>query len=447
MRLTTSLCLFSLLLLLSNGCFVVDNPFTALAPGPWRGVLELEPQFITPNPRGEPLPEKLNIQFEEVTQGELPFNFEVIYENEEDFYILIRNGEEEIRVDDITFGRDIRTAKDTVVIRFPVYDSYIRAIYEENVMEGEWIVTNRPNYRIPFVAKQGMNHRFTTLRKDPVTDVSGKWEVNFFGMPGEEEPYRGIGEFKQDGNYLTGTFLTEYGDFRFLEGTVQDDKLYLSCFDGSHAFLFEAKIAGADSLLGSFRSGTHYRTVWEAKRNPDATLSDPYGLTFLKEGYDRLTFAFEAPDGRMVSPDDPVYDQKIKIVQLFGTWCPNCRDESLFLLDYLKQHPEAPIALFAVAFERYRDRDQAMEAIRRFKQQFDVPYEVLLGGYYEKSEAARAFPMLNQVISYPTMIIIDRKDRIRKILTGFAGPATSQFPEFSKEFDQLIKQLSSEEAQ
>jgi len=261
MRFTLLLSLGLFMIFLSTGCFVVDNPFSAVAPGPWRGVLKLEQQFITPNPRGEPLPEKMNMQFEEVTRGELPFNFEVIYENEESFYILIQNGTEKIRVDDITFGRDIRTAKDTVLIQFPVYDSYIKAIYEENVMEGEWVVTNRPNYRIPFVAKHGMSHRFTTLRKDPVTDVSGKWEVSFSGTDSLDTDYKAIGEFDQKGNYLTGTFLTETGDYRFLEGTIQNDKLYLSCFDGAHAFLFEAKIAASDSILGSFRSGKHYRTI------------------------------------------------------------------------------------------------------------------------------------------------------------------------------------------
>lgn len=436
----------SLIAVLSSGCFVVDNPFSALAPGPWRGVLELDPQVVTPNPRGEPLPEKMNMQFEEVTRGELPFNFEVVYENEEDFYILIRNGEEKIRVDDIEFGRDRRTAKDTVIINFPVYDSYIRAIYEENVMEGEWIVTNRPNYRIPFVAKQGIDHRFTTLRKEPATDVSGKWEVTFLGMDESEAPYKAIGEFQQDGNHLTGTFMTETGDYRFLEGTVQADKLYLSCFDGSHAFLFEAKIAGQDSLLGSFRSGTHYRTIWEAKRNPDFELRDPYSITYLKEGYDRFTFEGETPDGEIVSLDDPKFEGKIKIVQIFGTWCPNCRDESLFLLDYLKQHPSAPVSVVALAFEKYREKDKAMEAIRRFKTQFDVPYDILLGGYFDNAEAARALPMLNEVISYPTLIIIDQQDQVRKIYTGFAGPATSRYENFKASFEQLIREMNESDA-
>ena len=73
----------------------------------------------------------------------------------------------------------------------------------------------------------------------------------------------------KDGNKLTGTFRTDTGDYRFLEGSVQANKMYLSVFDGSHAFLFEAKLMEDSALIGSFRSGNHYKTLWEAER--DAT--------------------------------------------------------------------------------------------------------------------------------------------------------------------------------
>ncbi len=251
-------------------CLVIENPYTGLPPGPWRGVLELEPRSLASNPRGEPLPQFLNLEFEEVTQGELPFNFEVRYTDEQKFYIEIINGQERIRVDSIIIGRDRSTAKDTVLISFPAQGSYIRAIFEEDVMEGEWVVDKQENYRIPFKAYQGQGHRFTTLRKVPVLDISGRWEMSFEAQG--EAPYMAIGEFEQEGNYLTGAFLTETGDYRFLEGTAQESKLYLSYFDGAHALLFEAKIRPDSTLIGSFRSGKHYKAIWTAKARPDAGL-------------------------------------------------------------------------------------------------------------------------------------------------------------------------------
>ncbi|MDV7401472.1 hypothetical protein RZS08_59185, partial [Arthrospira platensis SPKY1] len=102
------------------------------------------------------------------------------------------------------------------------------ALYENDVLGGEWVVNYKENYRIPFVAHFGQGYRFTQLRKTPDMDLSGKWEVNF-GLD-TDAPYPAVGEFRQEGNQLYGTFLTETGDYRFLEGTVQADKFYLSCF-------------------------------------------------------------------------------------------------------------------------------------------------------------------------------------------------------------------------
>lgn len=424
-----------------SGCIVVENPHTGLAPGTWRAVLKLEPRPVAPNPKGEPLPEKVGLQFEEVTDGQLPFTFEVIYSSETDFYIEIINGSERIQLKDITIGRDRATAKDTIIINFPVYQSYLKGIYENNILEGEWVVTNRQNYSIPFVARHGQGHRFTTLKKEPKMDISGKWEANF--EIDTETPFKAIGEFEQDNNYLTGTFMTETGDYRFLEGTVQDDKVYLSCFDGAHAFLFEAKIQDDSTLLGSFRSGKHYQTLWEARKNPNFQLTDPDSLTFLKEGYDKVAFTFENTEGQMVSLEDPPYQNKIKIVQIFGTWCPNCRDETEYLVEYLKNNPHPDLEVIGLAFEKFREKDKALQTLQTYKEQLNIDYELLLAGYYNKSEA-EALPMLNDILSYPTLIFIDRNDQVRKIHTGFSGPATSQYTDFKKEFETFVKKLLKE---
>ena len=431
-------------ILLANACIVVNEPFEGLPPGSWRGILKLEYKPISPNPKAEPLPEKVNIEFEEVSQGELPFNFEVIYDSQEDFHIEIINGEERIRVDDITIGIDRSTAKDTVIINFPVYDSYIRAIYEENILEGDWIVNNRgTEYRIPFVARHGQGHRFTTLKKTPIMDVSGRWETTF-GIEEGKEPYKAIGEFKQNGNHLTGTFMTETGDYRFLEGSVQDNKLYMSCFDGSHAFLFEAKIQADSSLIGSFRSGKHYRTLWSAIPNQSFELASPDTLTYLKEGYENFDFSFPTPDGGQISLNDPEYQGKVRLIQIMGTWCPNCMDETLFLKEYFKDHPDMEVEVIGLAFERYREEEKAMAAIQRFREKLDLDYKIAHAGYYSKKEAANALPMLNQIVSYPTMIFVDKKGNVRRIHTGFSGPATSTYEAFKTDFENFINQLVKE---
>lgn len=440
------LLLATTVLLFGSGCFVAENPYSGLAPGYWRAVLTLDPTAASLTQGGEATDEEIPDRTNEIIEGNLPFNFEVIYENESKFYIEIINGKERIRVDDITIGRDKRIAKDTILINFPVFDSYITGIYYENIIQGEWVVTNRnTDYRIPFVARHGLAHRFTKMKEAPQMDVSGRWEVTFNPGEGETEAFRGVGEFVQDGNKLTGTFMTETGDHRFLEGTVQGDKLYLSAFDASHAYLFEAKIQPDSTLFGTWWSGNHYKTTWTARRNSEATLTDPHALTYLKDGYDKFTFAFENPEGQTISLEDPKYRGKVKIIQIMGTWCPNCRDETEFLLEYLNNHPTENLAVIALAFERHKDKDKALAAIRKYKEFFGMDYEILYAGTSDKTEASQALPMLNRVLSFPTMIFVDQQNNVRRIHTGFAGPATSEYATFKREFESFVQELLVEE--
>ncbi len=437
------LILFLALTLFFSSCLTFEHQYSLIPPGKWRAVLELSPSGI-PVQTGKRAKDKIVQSIDEVTEGELPFNFEVIYTDDTTFYIEIINGPERIKVSDIETWHSRETNDDSIRINFPVYGTYIKAGFEDDKIEGEWFVPYRgSDYKIPFRARFGKGHRFTQLKKTPITDISGKWETTFQ----DDSPYKAIGEFQQEGNHLTGTFVTETGDYRYLEGSVQHDKLYLSCFDGSHAFLFEAKVMKDSTLLGSFQSGAHYKTIWNAFRNDNFDLGDPDTLTYLKEGYERIAFEFENTEGNMVSLDDERYQNKVKIVQIMGTWCPNCRDETTFLVDYLKKNQTQDLEVIAIGFERYREKEKSMQALLNYKKNFGMEYEVLLGGYYDKKEAAETLPMLNHILSYPTMIFIDRDNQVRRIHTGFSGPATSDYKAFVSDFEQYLEQLLNEQNQ
>lgn len=421
------------------GCFTIENTYTGLAPGPWRATLDVS--GLAEVPKAAELEEE-QYNFDDTPSNHLPFNFEVIYVNETDFYLEIINGEERIKITDIQIGRDRRTNRDTFLIDFPVYDSYLKGIYMGRVMEGEWVVKNRSNYSLPFVAKFGKDYRFTQLKQAPVLDMTGTWEVEFEDKDG---PYPGIGEFKQVGNKVTGTFLTETGDYRFLEGSIQNDKLSLSVFDGAHAFLFEAKVFEKEQLIGIFKSGKHYQATWTAKRNEHAKLADPSSLTYLKENSQPFTFSFENEVGEIVSLTDKKYENKVKLVQIFGTWCPNCRDETKFLVDYFKKHPNEEVAIIGLAFEKQKKPLIAKQRLQTYKNNMGINYELLLAGSSDKADASQVMSMLNKVISYPTLIFLNRKNEVQKIHTGFSGPATSKYADFVVEFEDTLKELLAQE--
>ena len=423
-------------------CIETVDTYSKIAPGIWRATLNLDKGSLL-NESDIVYDREANINEKEINATELPFNFEVLYDENDDLYVNIINGKEKIRVDEIYFGRDMKTAKDTILINFSIYDSYIKAIVEERVMEGNWHVKNRNNYSIPFVARHGQDYRFSQLKKKPKLDLSGKWECTF--EVDTEDEYKAIGEFVQDGNHLEGTFITETGDYRFLQGTVQNEKVYLSVFDGAHAFLFEARILEDESLVGIFRSGKHYKTTWTGVRNKEFRLKDPNTLTYLKEGFQKIEFNLPNPDGKLISLDDDNYRGKPTIIQILGSWCPNCRDETRFLTEYLKNEAPEDLRVIGISFEKHKDPDKAKKAIRNYITKMKVPYEIVWGGSSDKSEAVKTLPMLNEIISYPTMIFMDADGVVKKIHTGFSGPATSLYDEFKKEFLENIKLITNSE--
>jgi thiol-disulfide isomerase/thioredoxin len=445
----------SLLLCILNisSCVVMDNKFSLIAPGIWRAELQLAPkemvstqdneihsarQLLT-DKNAKVLPEDVKKR-DEATEGALPFLFEIKYLTDSTFTMTIMNGEERILVpaEDIKVGRNRETGKDTILINFPVFGSYIRGMYKERVMEGEWIVPAK-NLTVPFLARYGQQHRFTTLAKKPMADLTGKWACTF--DLASEKPYNAVGELTQNGNILRGTFRTETGDYRYLDGEVQAEKFYLSCFDGAHAFVFEGKIKQDGRLDGIFRSGKGTPEIWQATRNENAELKDAKSLTTLKSNNSTVSFSFPNADGKMIGLND--YKGKVKILQIMGTWCPNCRDETNFLSNYVNTSKNDNLAVVALAFER--NADIAARQIGIYKEKMRVPYDIVIAGTTtQKEDAAKALPWLSQVIAYPTLVILDKNDKVRRIHTGFDGPATSKYAAFEKEFKEFVEMLLKE---
>lgn len=419
-----------------SSCVVIENQYSALAPGIWRAQLKLEQNL----PAGEYEADEVILDIDEVV---LPVVFELSYDEKGEILVTWMNGSERIVCDSVLYGRDRKTGKDSIRIEFPEFDTHISAWYEERVIEGYWEVHYKDNYRIPFVAFYGQRERFKSTGKDPVANLTGKWACTFeTGSPGQ---YPAFGEFVQEGNKITGTFLTETGDYRFLEGLVEEDKFSLSCFDGAHAFLFEGKIVSRDSVIGSFRSGKHYTTVWEGRRTEQSNLRDPHEMNkVLSSG--PVEIRGLDTEGKMRSSFEEKFQGKIKVVQIMGTWCPNCFDETHFLKEYIQSNTNSlnDVAFLALSFEAYSDQNRNLGAIERYAQRMGLPYPIWLGGNKNKSEASKQLPFLDTLISFPTLLIMDRNDRIRKVHTGFSGPATSEYNDFKINFEEYMASLLNE---
>ena len=368
-------------------------------------------------------------------QGQiLPFNFEVTNPQHKSYQVHLMNGDERLTSD------DIRIRGDSLFAGMHIFDTEIRGRLKKGRISGVWSKKYEDGYQIPFNARFGQEYRFPS-GAEPVTNITGKWKVSF-----TKDTVSAIGMFQQKGSRVLGTFLTSSGDYRYLEGSVTGDSLFLSAFDGEHAFLFTARIEDDQSLIGEFRSGNHWIDSWIAVSDANAQILDQDSITFLKPEYDRISFSFPDLNGKTVSLTDEQFQNKVIILQLFGSWCPNCMDETKFLSAWYNRNQQRPVEVIGLAYERLDDYSYAKSRLNKMALKFEVNYQLLVAGTSDKDTASKTLPMLSQINSFPTTIFIDHKGNVRRIFTGFQGPGTGQyFKNFTVDFESFVDGLIAEQ--
>ncbi len=400
---------FFILALMAISC---TQPSAELKTGTWRGVLEIQGQ-------------------------ELPFNFSVVKDSTGGFDAYLKNADEELLLDEIT------VINDSINIVLHVFDAQLRAAVSDNSLNGFFTLNYRPDFKIPFHATLGQDYRFkptdTTQR---TTNFSGKYAVVFVN---ETDTTQSVGIINQKGNYATGSFLTTTGDYRYLEGGVFNDTLFLSTFDGNHAYLFKA-VRKDSTLTGDYWAGQSYHQTWTSIKNESASLPDAESLTYLKSGYKTLEFSFPDLNGKNVSLTDERFKNKVVILQLFGTWCPNCMDETKYLSPWYDANRNRGIEVLALAFERKPDFNYARERVKKMKAKWNVHYDFVIAGVNDKTKAAEVLPALNKVVAFPTTIFIGKDGKVKHIHTGFEGPGTGIYHErWKQRFNEIVNELLSEE--
>jgi thiol-disulfide isomerase/thioredoxin len=330
---------------------------------------------------------------------------------------------------------------DSFFVEMPLFQTFLCGrIKTDSTMEGNWLDPTRTTLNsIPFTIQKSLERPAFNVSKS----TTNLWDCTF--SPGHPtDASKAIGVFQTDGLHIQATFMTETGDFRYLEGNQDGDHIQLSCFDGTHLFHFNATQRGDSITDGTFLSGVSWKESWNAALNPNAELRHPDSLTTMTDSK-ALRFQALNMENQMVTFDSTDFLGKVTIVQIFGSWCPNCTDESKFLKDIYAAYGNQNLQIIPVAYER---EASVAEQIKRIKRQFNdlgLTYAPYLGGTSPKSNAQTTFSQLNHVMSYPTAIIIDKKAQVRKIHTGFYGPGTGPYHLHHKEklqlfIDQLLRE-------
>lgn len=369
---------------------------------------------------------------------ELPFNIDVSRDAQGGYDVYILNGEERLLLDEVV------THDDSVDIALHIFDANIRARIIGDSLHGVFVKNFAKDYRLPFHAVYGQEYRFPRTAADQdAADFSGKYDVTFLSGTNTRNA---IAILEQSGDRVTGTVLTRTGDYRYLDGIADGDSLKLSTFNGNDAYIFLATRQEDGTLKGEFFSGKTRNEQWTAERNEQAAFPEAESLTYLKEGYDRISFSFPDVNGKAVSLKDERYKGKVVILQLLGTWCPNCMDETRFLAPWYDENNGRGVEIIGLAFENKEDFNYASARVRKMVEKMDVHYPVVIAGTDDKEKRAQALPMLNAVVAFPTTIFIGKDGAVKKIHTGFNGPGTGVYYEqFKEEFNETVNRLLSED--
>ncbi len=356
----------------------------------------------------------------------LPIRFELKFSNGDSSFTLI-NGPERL-VYPIKNGNN-----DDFYVRLEPYNSELNFSISQNGIKGIWTnLAKGPDYKIEFWASPFLEKIAPKKELEKL-----KYQIQF-GKG--EDAYPAVLLLNKGNSELSGTIKTETGDYRYLWGKQQGDSMWLACFDGAHAFLFNANQKGDSLINGVFYSGNHYQDIWNAKLNENCELTDPTKLT--KAITDsNFRFSLIGQSGSPIDQNNPSFNGKVTCVQIMGTYCPNCKDETEFLKELRTKYPENELQIIAAAFEYEKDTAKAMARIKQYSNSMEMNYPIYYGGSTDKKKVTEVFPDLDKVISYPTLIILDKSGKVQQVHTGFNGPATDEYLNFKKNTLELIDSL------
>lgn len=329
---------------------------------------------------------------------------------------------------------------DTIVYQFPAQDAEWRVAFEKDFSEarGWWVNYNKKvPVRYPI-------HLHNGILKQPEpapnqVNLAGKWRVVF--NPGTQNEEVLVGVFEQKiGNLVTGSFLSETGDYRYLNGYVSGSTLHLQTYTGYWAFVVDATLQSADQMSGNFYSGASYNAPFSAVRDETVQLRDQSSLTYLvKRDEPVLLKDLIKMNGRKTTIDLAA-EHQLTLIQIMGTWCPNCLDETKLLQELQAEYGSKGLHVVALAFEVGNDTKKQRARLKNWIKSMNVSYPVYLAGTSSKDAASARFPMLNGIMSFPTALLVDQQGKIIAIHTGFSGPATGEaYTDLVKIFKQEIE--------
>ncbi|MBI5085761.1 MAG: TlpA family protein disulfide reductase [Acidobacteria bacterium] len=330
--------------------------------------------------------------------------------------------------------------KGEVALRWSYFDSDLKATLRGGKLQGEYSRRTRAG-----VVKRGFAAApFKSAVVDEgekTADFGGAWRI-------QTDAERGArvmdGRFRQSGGEVTGTIQRVDGDFGTLSGRARGNKLRLSHFDGIRATLIEGAMTEKGTIEGTMDGKTRFTAarLEKAKAMGIPEPPDPSKWVTVKDPTAEFAFRFQDLAGRWVSLADDRFRGKAVIVTIMGSWCPNCHDEAVFLMELYRKYKGQGLEIVALGFEYTGELERDRETLGAFGKLHGVTYPMLLAGTTEDGEVLRKLPQLANFAGYPATIYLGRDHRVRAVHAGFAGPANAEeHAKRKSELGELVKSM------
>ncbi|HET9373119.1 MAG TPA: TlpA disulfide reductase family protein [Vicinamibacterales bacterium] len=278
-------------------------------------------------------------------------------------------------------------------------------------------------------ARGGHAFRATPARARPrsaigdVPSIAGTWIVRARGSKGEAA-WRFVVAQKNDD--ISATILRVDGDTGTLAGGYRDGRFVLSHFSGVRPLLLEVEPKPDGTLTLRQNRRTELVAVREgtARANDIGAPTDPAAHTTFKDAAEPFHFAFPDLDGRIVTDRDPRLAGKVLLINISGSWCPNCHDEAPFLVSLYRAYRQRGLEIVTLSFEE-PDQLANPTRLRAFIRAYGIEHTVLVAGNPDELQAK--IPQAVNLNAFPTTFIIGRDGRVRATHAGFPSPASGEF--------------------
>jgi thiol-disulfide isomerase/thioredoxin len=328
-------------------------------------------------------------------------------------------------------------ANGALALSFDEYGTTLEATLKNGRLEGQYSRGTR-GAPYPFQAK-----RFTAVEVGDakIPSIAGLWNIQVKSSKGESAWQLIV---RQSGVEASAAILRIDGDTGTLTGSYRDGTFVLSHFSGARPLRLEITPT-SDGVLSVVQNRDAPLTAYRADQALAKGLpqpSDPSRFTSVKDPTEPLRFSFPDLDGRIVSNTDPRFQGKVVIVSIGGSWCPNCHDETPFLVELYKKYKARGLEIVALSFEEEAQLKNPVR-LRAFNKRYGVEYTVLLPG--EPKELNDRMPQGVNLNSFPTTFFLGRDGRVRSAHAGFAGKASGKFhTESIAEITALVERLLAE---